>query len=186
MAFLVQGFSSKLGIIMDGYLFSAPAIRSAIFKRGEITGDFTREEVQDLVDGWDVSVPVVRDLDAVGRDVFDIPGAPTLVVLDAKGTVQIFEVGANPDLAVQLPRILERLSGGADLANSQSFLKELCTLLDVPHPEPTQPDETHNRHVFEKVVAFNNGDGTTSGGRVDLHRGPLRSGIETGGRTQGC
>ncbi len=61
-------------------------------------------------------------------------------------------------------------SGGAELANSQSFLKELCALLDVPQPEPTQSDETQNRYVFEKAVEFNNGDGTTSSGRVDLYR----------------
>ncbi len=39
-------------------------------------------------------------------------------------------------------------SGGAELANSQSFLIELCTLLDVPHPEPTQPDESQNTYVY--------------------------------------
>ncbi|REJ88388.1 MAG: class I SAM-dependent DNA methyltransferase [Planctomycetota bacterium] len=61
-------------------------------------------------------------------------------------------------------------SGGAELANSQSFLKELCDLLDVPQPEPTQPDVEENRYVFEKAVTFNNGDGTTSSGRVDLYR----------------
>lgn len=61
-------------------------------------------------------------------------------------------------------------SGGAELANSQSFLKELCSLLDVPQPEPTQADESHNRYVFEKAMTFNNGDGTTSAGRADLYR----------------
>ncbi|MCS7236746.1 MAG: protein translocase subunit SecD [Thermoguttaceae bacterium] len=43
-------FTRKLGIILDGYLYSAPAIRDTIFTHGEITGRFTREEVQDLVD----------------------------------------------------------------------------------------------------------------------------------------
>ncbi len=45
-----QDFSRHLGIILDGYLQSAPGIRSTIFERGEITGDFTRREVEDLVD----------------------------------------------------------------------------------------------------------------------------------------
>ena len=35
-------------------------------------------------------------------------------------------------------------SGGAELANSQSFLKELCDLLGVPHPEPKISDEEQN------------------------------------------
>ncbi len=61
-------------------------------------------------------------------------------------------------------------SGGGEMANSQSFLKELCTLLEVPPPEPTIPDEDQNTYVFEKAVLFNNGDGTTSQGRVDLYR----------------
>lgn len=45
----VQNFTRKLGIILDGYLYSAPAIQSRISQRGEITGDFTNEEVEDLV-----------------------------------------------------------------------------------------------------------------------------------------
>ena len=60
--------------------------------------------------------------------------------------------------------------GGAELANSQSFLKELCDLLGVPHPDPTVSDVASNRYVFEKAVEFNNGDGTVSNGRVDLFR----------------
>ena len=46
----VQDFTRKLGIILDGYLYSAPAIQSTIHDRGEITGSFTDEEVTDLVD----------------------------------------------------------------------------------------------------------------------------------------
>jgi len=61
-------------------------------------------------------------------------------------------------------------SGGAEMANSQSFLKELCNLLQVPEPEPTQSDESQNTYVFEKAVSLNNGDGTSSTWRVDLYR----------------
>jgi len=61
-------------------------------------------------------------------------------------------------------------SGGAEMANSQSFLKELCRLLEVPEPDPTEADETQNTYVFEKALNFNNGDGTYSSGRVDLYR----------------
>lgn len=43
------GFSRRLGIILDGYLYSAPQIRQPIFDRGQITGIPTREEVQALV-----------------------------------------------------------------------------------------------------------------------------------------
>ncbi len=38
-----------LGIILDGYLYSAPQINSTITTRGEISGTFTNEEASDLV-----------------------------------------------------------------------------------------------------------------------------------------
>ncbi len=44
----VTGFTRKLGIILDGYLYSAPSIQSAIYDQGEITGSFTKKETEDL------------------------------------------------------------------------------------------------------------------------------------------
>ncbi len=44
------GFRRKLGIILDGFLVSAPAIRAPIYQRAEITGEFSQQEVEDLVD----------------------------------------------------------------------------------------------------------------------------------------
>ncbi|HQF13760.1 MAG TPA: protein translocase subunit SecD [Thermogutta sp.] len=43
------GFERRLGIILDGYLYSAPNLRQPIFDRGQITGIPTREEVQALI-----------------------------------------------------------------------------------------------------------------------------------------
>ncbi|MCE9554091.1 MAG: hypothetical protein K8T91_12045 [Planctomycetes bacterium] len=40
----------RLGIILDGELLSAPNLQSRISDRGQITGDFTREEVEWVVD----------------------------------------------------------------------------------------------------------------------------------------
>lgn len=42
-------FSRQLGIILDGSLYMAPSIRSEIQERVEITGDFTKSEVEDLI-----------------------------------------------------------------------------------------------------------------------------------------
>jgi preprotein translocase subunit SecD len=42
-------FTYKLAIILDGEIYSAPAIRSTITDRAQITGNFTAQEVQDLV-----------------------------------------------------------------------------------------------------------------------------------------
>ncbi len=61
-------------------------------------------------------------------------------------------------------------SGAAEMANSQLFLTQLCDLLEVPHPDVTTENKERDRYVFEKSVIFNNGDGTTSQGRVDLYR----------------
>ena len=38
-----------MGIVLDGQLHSAPNINSAIFSRGEISGDFSQEEIQELI-----------------------------------------------------------------------------------------------------------------------------------------
>lgn len=61
-------------------------------------------------------------------------------------------------------------SGASERANYQLFLAELCDQLGVDRPEPSQPDETSNRYVFEKAVTFAHGDGSTSHGRIDLYR----------------
>ncbi len=61
-------------------------------------------------------------------------------------------------------------SAAAERANYQLFLSELCDLLAVPRPEPTLADDAQNSYVFERAVTFQNGDGTTSPGRIDLYR----------------
>jgi hypothetical protein len=61
-------------------------------------------------------------------------------------------------------------SSASERANSQLFLSELCTLLGMPQPNPSVQDESLNTYVFEKDVVFNNGDGTTSPGRIDLYK----------------
>jgi hypothetical protein len=61
-------------------------------------------------------------------------------------------------------------SGAAERANYQLFLSELTDLLEVPRPQPAQADDEQNSYVFERAVIFNNGDGTTSTGRIDLYK----------------
>lgn len=45
------GFSYKLGIILNGKLYSAPSIQSTITDGGEITGSFTKQEVREFAKG---------------------------------------------------------------------------------------------------------------------------------------
>ncbi len=61
-------------------------------------------------------------------------------------------------------------SGAAERANYQLFLSELCEVLDLPRPEPTRPKVDENAYVFERDVTFQNLDGTTSSGRIDLYK----------------
>ena len=46
----VQDFYRMLGIVLDDQLYSAPRIQSPIFDTGQISGDFTQREAQDLAD----------------------------------------------------------------------------------------------------------------------------------------
>jgi len=61
-------------------------------------------------------------------------------------------------------------SSGAERANYQLFLAELCDLLGVPRPNPSVADEATNTYVFDKAVTFQNPDGKTSTGFIDLYR----------------
>lgn len=61
-------------------------------------------------------------------------------------------------------------SESAERANYQSFLIGLCKLLGVPDPDPAGADDRDNAYVFERAVTFDNGDGTTSPGRIDLYK----------------
>lgn len=40
--------------------------------------------------------------------------------------------------------------GGNETANLQMFLTELCTLLDLPQPEPARTDRNVNAYTFER------------------------------------
>ena len=61
-------------------------------------------------------------------------------------------------------------SGGAELANFQMFADELCDLLGLPRPDPSQELNEFNDYVFERRVAFKHDDGTATPGRIDLYR----------------
>ncbi len=54
----------------------------------------------------------------------------------------------------------------SELSTSQSFLIDLCRLLDVDAPHPTAEQD----YMFERPITFAHGDGTTSPGRTDLYR----------------
>jgi len=58
-------------------------------------------------------------------------------------------------------------SAGNERANFQLFLRDFCTALDLPVPEPKGPGSTH---CFEKDLKLTHLDGTTTTGSIDLYR----------------
>ena len=61
-------------------------------------------------------------------------------------------------------------TGGSELANTQSFINGLCALIGVEPPQGSRADDAHNDYVFERRVFQDNGDGTTSFGRIDAYK----------------
>ena len=61
-------------------------------------------------------------------------------------------------------------SGGAEMANFQTFANELCDLLGVPKPDPAQERVESNNYVFERRVDYKFDDGTTARRRIDLYK----------------
>jgi hypothetical protein len=63
-----------------------------------------------------------------------------------------------------------RETGGDELANSQSFINGLCDIIGVERPHGSKADIALNDYVFERRVFQDNGDGTTSFGRIDAYK----------------
>ena len=60
--------------------------------------------------------------------------------------------------------------GGAERANYQMFLSELCDVLGVPRPEPSGNGSDHNDYVFERAVRQRDSDTTSAPKRIDLYK----------------
>ncbi len=59
-----------------------------------------------------------------------------------------------------------QLTTASELSSSQTFILDLCTLLGVPTPLPSQEQD----YMFERPITFQHGDGSTSAGRIDCYR----------------
>ena len=62
------------------------------------------------------------------------------------------------------------LTGGSELANTQSFVNGLCALIGVDPPKGSRSKDTHNDYVFERRVFQKEADGTESFGRIDAYK----------------
>ena len=61
-------------------------------------------------------------------------------------------------------------ASGTELANAQSFVRELAELLGEAPPNPAREDTRDNDYVFERRVIFQHGDGSSSEGRIDCYK----------------
>lgn len=68
---------------------------------------------------WRVGLPLVLDTSAVGRDVFGILEAPTLVVLGKEGVVEWFQPRVGPEMAAGVPALLTDLLEGKKVGTAQ-------------------------------------------------------------------
>ncbi|WP_444679622.1 class I SAM-dependent DNA methyltransferase [Halomonas sp. E19] len=59
---------------------------------------------------------------------------------------------------------------GSERANFQSFMRELCELLELPLPDPGKAENDHNAYVFERFIAPQRADSTTEKRYIDLYR----------------
>ena len=72
------------------------------------------------------------------------------------------------DVETFIARWTER-EGGAERANYQMFLTELCDVLQVPRPDPAGAERGRNDYVFERAVSSTTLDGA-SAKRIDLYK----------------
>ena len=75
--------------------------------------------------------------------------------------------------------------GGNETANLQMFLTELCTLLDLPQPEPARTDRNDNAYTFERSITEQFANGGKTSRRIDLYKRScfILEGKDTGKQT---
>jgi hypothetical protein len=77
-----------------------------------------------------------------------------------------------PETTVSIQDFISRwkASGASERSNYQLFLSELCSVIGVAHPEPSQPDNELNTYVFEKAVSERHANGSSSQRFIDLYK----------------
>ncbi|WP_296669612.1 DNA methyltransferase [Rhodoferax sp.] len=75
---------------------------------------------------------------------------------------------ADPSASCPAQAFITRWRGvtASELSTAQSFVIDLCALLDLAKPHPTPEQD----YMFERPVTFRHGDGSTSAGRIDCYR----------------
>ena len=79
---------------------------------------------------------------------------------------QVAAFNAEADAAAAA--FIQRWQGNtaSELSTAQSFVTQLCALLDVAAPHPTLEQD----YMFERPITFAHGDGSSSAGRIDCYK----------------
>jgi thiol-disulfide isomerase/thioredoxin len=88
----------------------------SFFAVSAASNEASSEQIHQLLRTWDVTTPVLRDSDAVGRDLFHIPALPAIMALGTDGRLQIYELTYIPRLDELLSEGVQQLLAGEDLA----------------------------------------------------------------------
>lgn len=76
--------------------------------------------------------------------------------------------GTQEDAALFIERWAK--SEASERGNYQTFLAELCDLLQVPRPDPAVANDADNAYVFDRVVTSRDGKGGAAPGFIDLYK----------------
>lgn len=109
----------------------------------------TDDQLKDLAKQWDIKMEVVRDLKPFGSTHFKIDALPTLMMLDERGVIQLFEVLDDPQLTEGLPQVIDRLLSGENLA--AKILEDYQSELDKYARLLTAAGDEKSVTVFEKI-----------------------------------
>ena len=106
-------------------------------------GQTSDRQVRARLNDWRVSFPAARDVSALGRDVFKIDAAPSIVVYGADQKVHLFSVGVDPKVAENTSVVLQSLLQGTDVGagvleqfdkEKQQFRRQLA-IASVDRPD---------------------------------------------------
>jgi len=76
----------------------------------------TNEELQAVFGKAGLTMPILRDSDEADLALYAVERWPMMILLGADGTVQAIDEGFQPQLAADLPRKIDRLLAGENLA----------------------------------------------------------------------
>lgn len=115
---------------------------------------------ENLANAWRLPGVLTVDRRAMGRDLFGVEEAPTVVVVDSKNRIQARLERGNPLLEQILPELLQRLAAGEDVATStqmhqdQAIRRYAAAIRRTVAPENVAPLPEDPNHYLPASIAL--------------------------------